>query len=83
MALDGEGDLVGRDAAAVVGDLDERLAALFDHDVDATGTGVEGIVEEFADDGGGAFDDLAGGDLAADFRREAPDAHERRVRCNS
>ena len=79
VAFDGEGDLVGRDAAAVVGDLDERLAALFDGDVNAAGAGVEGVVEELADDGGGALDDLAGGDLAADFRREAPDAHERRV----
>ena len=83
VAFDGEGDLVGRDAGAVVGDFNQGLAALFDGDIDAAGAGIEGVVEELADDGGGAFDDLAGGDFAADLRREAPDAHERRVRCSS
>ena len=83
VAFDGHGNFVGRDAAAVVRDVDQRLAALFDRNVDVTGAGVEGIVEELAHHRGRALDHLARGDLAADLRREAPDAHVRRARCNS
>ena len=71
----------GRDAAAVVSDVDQRLAALLHRHVDATGAGVQRVVQQFAHHRGWALDHLARGDLAADLRRQAPDAHLRRARC--
>ncbi len=68
-------------AVAVVGDADELAAAGFDLDADAGGSGVEGVFEEFFDDGGGALDDLAGGDLVRhEVGEDADAAHDSIVR---
>ncbi|EHM54527.1 hypothetical protein HMPREF9080_01238 [Cardiobacterium valvarum F0432] len=60
---EGEGEVVGVDAAAVVADADEFAAAVFDVDIDVGRAGVNGVFDDFFDHRGGAFDDLAGGDL--------------------
>ena len=57
----------------IVDDLDEFASALLDGDADAGRTGVNGIFDEFLDDGGGAFDDFAGGDLVDEECGEAAD----------
>ena len=43
--------------------------------VDLSCAGVDGVLGEFLDDGGGSFDDLAGGDLRGDVRRKDSDVH--------
>ena len=48
---------------AVVADADELAAAGFDLDADAVGPGIERVLQQFLDHGGGAIDDFAGGDL--------------------
>jgi hypothetical protein len=58
----------------VVGDADEAAATGFDVDSDARSFGVEGILEEFLDDGGRPFDYLAGGDFVGDHVGEYTDA---------
>ena len=74
VAFEGEEGVVADHAVAVVGDADELAAAGFDVDADAGGAGVEGVFEELFDDGGGALDDLAGGDLVGDLIGEDVDA---------
>ncbi len=68
VAGEGQRQVVGGDAAAVVGDADQLGAALLQVDVDALRAGINGVFEEFFDDAGGPFDDLAGGDLGDDTR---------------
>jgi len=58
----GEGELGGGGAGAVVADADEFDAALFEFHDDAVRAGVDGVLDEFLDDAGGAFHHLAGGD---------------------
>ena len=74
VALEGEQGVVVDHAVAVVGDADELAAAGFDLDADAGGSGVEGVFEELFDDGGGALDDFAGGDLVGHEVGEDADA---------
>lgn len=75
MPLERERQLVGRDAAAIVADRDERDAALLGRDLDAARTGVEGVLDQFLGEGCGAFDDLAGGDLVDEVGRQQADRH--------
>ena len=63
VTLEGQQGVVTNHAASVVGDLDELLAAGFDLNLDAGGTGVERIFQKFLDHGGGALHDFAGGDF--------------------
>jgi hypothetical protein len=74
VALEGEKGVVADHAVAVVGDADELAATGFDFDADAGGCGVEGVFKELFDDGGGAFDDFAGGDLVRHEVGEDTDA---------
>ena len=74
MALEGEESVVADHAVAVVGDADELAASGFDLDADAGGSGVERVFEELFDDGGGALDDFAGGDLVGHEVGEDADA---------
>ena len=50
-------------------------AALFDGDRDLGGAGVDGVFDEFLDDVGGTFEDLAGGDLSGDVGRQNLNVH--------
>ena len=74
MALEGEQSVVAHHAAAVVGDADEAAATGFNFDADAGGAGIEGVLQQLLDDGGGAVDDLAGGDLVGNLVGENADA---------
>ena len=67
---EGEREVGGVDAAAVVDDADRLGAADFDVDIDSGGAGVEAVLEEFLDDAGGPFDHLAGGDLVDHRHRQ-------------
>jgi len=63
MARQGERQLVGRDAVAVVANQDPPDTAVVELDVDAAGTGVECVFDEFLDDRGRAFNDFTGRNL--------------------
>ena len=54
-------------AATVVGDLNEPLATLLRRDANTRRACVNGILNEFLDDGGGTLHDFAGGDAPCDF----------------
>ncbi|OPZ28388.1 MAG: hypothetical protein BWZ02_01315 [Lentisphaerae bacterium ADurb.BinA184] len=73
VGFDAEEGVVAVHAAAVVADLDEAAASLLDADGDAGGAGVDRVLDEFLDDGGGAFDDFAGRDAVGGFRWEDVD----------
>jgi len=79
VALEAEEGVVAAHAGTVVGDGDEAAAAGGDLDVDLGGAGVEGVFEEFLEDGGGALDDFAGRNLVGDMLgQEADSVHEKR-----
>ena len=69
MAGDGQFQLIGRDALAVILDADKALAAVLKADVDMLRPGVQTVFHQFLDHAGGAFHHFAGGDLIAQFRR--------------
>ena len=60
---EGEDEIVGMEAAAVVAHADEFAAAVFDVDVDVGRSGVDGVFDDFFDHGSRAFDNFTGGDL--------------------
>ena len=74
VALEGQQGVVAHHAAAVVGDLDELLAAGFDLDPDAGGAGVERVLEQFLDHRSRALHHFAGGDLVGNGFGENVDA---------
>lgn len=53
-------EIAGRDAGAVVGDLEPLLAVGLEADLDGGGAGVEAVLDELLDGGGEVEDDLAG-----------------------
>lgn len=63
VAFEAEQCLVAGHAVSVVEDGDGAGAAAFDVDFEAGAAGIDGVFEAFFDDGGGAFDDFAGGNL--------------------
>jgi hypothetical protein len=58
VSLEGKHSVVTNHATAVVGDLDDFFATGFDLDLDASGTSVEGVLEEFFDHRGGPLDNF-------------------------
>ena len=62
VAQEGDARVLGRHAAAIVRDADERRAAALYFDGDGLCTGVKGVFHQLLDDGGGTLDDLARGD---------------------
>ena len=62
VAQERDARVLGRHAAAVVRDADERRAAAFYFDGDRLCTGVKGVFHQLLDDGGGTLDDLARSD---------------------
>ena len=80
MALDGERQLIGRDADAVIDDLDARDAAAGQNDLDTGGAGIQRVLNQFLDRRRRALDDLAGGDAVNDeFWQAANGGHKRRL----
>ncbi|KAG1249243.1 hypothetical protein G6F65_019202 [Rhizopus arrhizus] len=71
MARDRQWQLLRRDAAAVVADADQAHTAFFKIDVDAAGTGIDRILDQFLDHGRRTFDHFASGDLV-DQDRSGP-----------
>ncbi len=69
VAGEGQRQVVGVDATAVVDDLDEAAAALPDLHVDTCAAGIDGVLQEFLDDAGGPLDHLPGGDLVDEHGR--------------
>ena len=63
VSLNGECELGLTHTMAVIGDRDQRTAAVAQGDVDATRAGIERVLDQLFDDRGRSFDDLAGGDL--------------------
>ena len=70
MTFEGEERVVAAHAEPVVGDIDERATAVLDGDRDASGFGVEGVLDQLLHDGGGPLDHLAGSDLVGDLLGE-------------
>ena len=64
MARQGQRQVVGGNAAAVIGDTDQAYAAFFELHVDLRGAGVEAVFQQFLEHRGRALHHLAGGDLA-------------------
>ena len=62
VAPEGERQVFGPHAGAVVAHEDAFQAGAVDLDLDAAGAGVAGILQQLLDGGGGPLDDLAGGD---------------------
>jgi hypothetical protein len=75
VALDGHRQLVGGQAAAVVGHQDAGQAAAVGLDLDPRGAGVDGVVDQLLDGAGRPLDHLAGGDAVDGLGRKAADRH--------
>ena len=80
VALDGEGEVIGVHAATVVGNADQRTTGRFDAHRDAARPGVDRVLDQFLDGGGGALHHLAGGDAVDQDRVEAAHRHGGYVR---
>ena len=63
VAGNGERQVLGGHAAAIVAHADQADAALLQVDVHAARAGIERVLDQLLDHGGGPFDDFAGGDL--------------------
>ena len=77
MALEGQESVVVGHAAAVVGDANQRASTDGQFNLDPGGAGVQGVFNQFLDDGGWALDHLAGGDSIDDMVRKDFDSHYR------
>ena len=64
MPADRQGQIRGRDAAAVVDDFDQLDSATADRDADPGRAGIERVFDQLLDDRNRPLDDLSGGDLA-------------------
>ena len=64
VAFEGDRQLVGRDAHAVVFHRNQPHTACGQAQGDLRRAGIQRVVHQLAHDGGGALDDLASGDLA-------------------
>ncbi len=73
----GQRQLIGGDAATIVGHANKLHAALFQHNVDLAGRRVHGIFQQLLDHAGGALDHLSGGDLVDHARRQGLDSRQR------
>ena len=64
MRRQGERKLFGGNAAAVIDDANQIASTVFESDVDAGGSCVDGIFDEFFDDACRSFDDLTSSRVA-------------------
>ena len=69
MGRDGQQQLLGRDAAAVVHDADQFHAPLLDRHVDPPRAGVDRVFHQLLHHARRPLDHFAGGDLVDDARR--------------
>ena len=61
--LEAETRVIERHALAVVDDLDEGAPGILDHELDLGGAGVDGVLQQLLDHGGGPLHYLAGRNL--------------------
>ena len=80
VALEGQGQLRRRHAAAVVAHQQQLQPRPLHRHLDAAGAGVAGVLQQLLDDGGGALDHLAGGDGLGHGAGQRPDGGARRHR---
>ncbi len=81
VARQGQRQVVGGDAAAIVAHAQQLDAALLDLHVDAPGTGVQAVLQQFLGHRGGTLDHLAGGDLVRQPRTQQLDTANVTHRC--
>ena len=79
VALERQRQLLRRHAAAVVGDLDQRLAAGLQRHLDPAGAGVDRVLDQLLDHRGRSLDHLAGGDAVGHGLGQAADRGHRPV----
>src|SRR5258705_4066551 len=73
---EGERQVLARDAGAVVLDLDAPHAAFVERHADRARAGIEAVLEELLQDGGGTLDHFAGRNLGDEkLRQHADGAH--------
>ena len=68
-------ELIGGDSAAVVAHPNEAGATALHVDLDAPRAGIQTVLDELLDDGGGPLDHLAGGDLIDELAGKNADGH--------
>jgi len=73
VTLEGQRQLVRRHPDAVVGDADERGAAIAQVDRDRQRSGVQRVLDQLLHRGSRTLHDLAGGDLVDEVVRESTD----------
>ncbi len=73
--LDRQFEIGRRHAAPVIDHADQRLPALGQCDLDAGGAGIDGVLDQLLDGGGGTFDHFAGGDLVDEIGGEEANRH--------
>ncbi len=73
VAFEGELEVTRGDAAAIVADADEGDPTVFGFDGDACAACVDRVVEQLANDGDRALDDLSRGDARGHFGEQYPD----------
>jgi hypothetical protein len=81
MPFDGQGQILGRHADAIVGNDDEAGAALAQRDIDASGTGIDGILDQLLDRRRRTLHHLAGGDAVDESLRQPTDGHSPDAIC--
>ena len=75
VALQGQGQLILGDAAAIIGHPDAPHAALLKLHLDGGGAGVHGVFQHLLEHRSGALHHLAGGDLVDQVVRQQVDGH--------
>ena len=75
MALDGQRQLIARQAVAIVGHQDAGEAAAVGLDFQARSPGVQGVLHQLLDRAGRPLDHLAGGDAVDQLHGQAMDGH--------
>ena len=63
MPLEAETRVIERHTLAVVDDLDEGAPGILDHELDLGGAGVDGVLQQLLDHGGGPLHHFAGRNL--------------------
>jgi hypothetical protein len=79
MALQGQGQVLGEDATAVVADLDQRRTSCGHLHAHPPRTGVQAVLEQLLEHRRRSLHHLAGGDLVRQGRVQQPDAPARGV----
>ena len=69
-ALDRQSGVIRIHSLAVIVHADQLFAAQLDDDIQTTGAGVDGVLDQLLDDRGRALDHFAGGDLVGEVSRK-------------